>query len=60
MNNKQKISSSSTGTGGAIMKKKCKLCDYTWEARIDNPRTCPSCKRHDWNKDKEKTNENSN
>jgi len=32
----------------------CKLCSYKWEARVENPRVCPRCKRHDWNEEKER------
>jgi predicted Zn-ribbon and HTH transcriptional regulator len=27
---------------------RCRICGYTWTPRIDHPRSCPSCKRHDW------------
>jgi len=26
----------------------CEKCKYEWEARVENPKTCPRCKRHDW------------
>ena len=43
--------------GGKVEKEKececeCKLCGYKWEPRVDSPRVCPRCKRHDWNDDK--------
>lgn len=28
----------------------CLRCGFTWEPRIKNPKSCPSCKRYDWNK----------
>jgi hypothetical protein len=28
---------------------KCLLCDYKWEARIENPKECPACKSRIWN-----------
>ncbi len=31
---------------------KCLLCGYEWEARKELPKTCPRCKRYDWNKKK--------
>jgi len=24
---------------------KCIHCDYLWESRIENPKSCPRCKR---------------
>ena len=34
------------------MKKKhsCKKCGYKWESKLENPLSCPRCKRYDWNK----------
>lgn len=32
------------------MKKKCLLCKYEWESKLEEPRACPNCKRYDWNK----------
>jgi len=26
----------------------CK-CGYRWSPRVDNPKSCPECKRRDWN-----------
>lgn len=34
--------------------KRCGKCGYGWEARIENPKSCPECKSRDWNKN-EKT-----
>lgn len=31
---------------------KCLRCNYLWKPRIENPRSCPTCKRYDWNKPK--------
>lgn len=31
----------------------CKRCDYRWNSKIDNPKECPKCKSHDWNRDRE-------
>jgi len=31
---------------------KCNKCDYEWKSRIENPKSCPKCKRYDWNKEK--------
>ena len=33
--------------------KKCGICGYEWEARNEEPKQCPKCKRYDWNKEKE-------
>jgi rubrerythrin len=38
--------------------KKCKICGYQWEAIENEPKACPNCKRYDWNKEKEKKDEN--
>ena len=32
---------------------KCKKCGYIWYSRFGFvPKTCPKCKRYDWNKNK--------
>ena len=36
-----------------VTKIKCKLCGHRWLARVEDPRSCPNCKRYDWNKQKE-------
>jgi len=23
----------------------CEFCDYRWSSRVDNPKSCPRCKR---------------
>ena len=28
---------------------KCKKCGHEWNARVENPTSCPRCKRYDWN-----------
>ena len=33
------------------MKNKCKRCGYEWDSRIENPKSCPRCKRYDWDKE---------
>jgi hypothetical protein len=32
--------------------RQCKLCGYNWGARVPNPRSCPNCKRYDWEETK--------
>ena len=27
---------------------KCRLCNYEWTPRVQEPRACPACKRRDW------------
>lgn len=27
----------------------CKRCEYSWVARIENPKVCPNCKSPYWN-----------
>ena len=27
---------------------KCKLCGYEWKPRQDKAKSCPRCKRYDW------------
>ena len=27
---------------------KCSLCGWEWQPRVELPRECPKCKRHDW------------
>lgn len=42
------------------MKNKCKFCKYNWNGRIEKPKSCPRCKRYDWDdeeKDKEVKND---
>ena len=34
------------------MKCKCEKCGYEWLARVENPKSCPECKRRDWRKEK--------
>jgi predicted Zn-ribbon and HTH transcriptional regulator len=29
---------------------KCKNCNYEWISRVEEPKTCPKCKRYDWKK----------
>jgi len=31
---------------------KCKRCGYEWDSRKEKPKSCPNCKRYDWNNDK--------
>ena len=31
-------------------KKKCKVCKYEWNSRVDKPKSCPECKSRSWNK----------
>jgi hypothetical protein len=34
----------------------CKFCDYSWKARVDQPKECPRCKnRLDYDRDQKKT-----
>lgn len=42
------------------MKKQCKKCYYEWESRINNPKVCPRCKSYNWNKTKEKIEDETN
>ncbi|MBU0894948.1 MAG: hypothetical protein KKB88_05895 [Nanoarchaeota archaeon] len=42
------------------MTNKCKKCGYEWESKIDNPVSCPRCKRYDWNENQKKDNESHN
>ena len=28
----------------------CLKCEYTWEGRLKNPKSCPLCKSYDWGK----------
>lgn len=39
-----------------VNKHKCTQCGHEWEGKED-PRACPRCKRYDWKKTKEKTQE---
>lgn len=32
----------------------CARCEYEWTPRTDNPKQCPRCKSHLWNKQKTK------
>lgn len=32
------------------MNNKCSKCGYEWDSIIDNPKSCPKCKRYDWKK----------
>ena len=34
------------------MKCKCVKCGYEWIAKADKPKSCPRCKRYDWDKEK--------
>ena len=36
------------------MKNKCKCnqCGFEWMPRVEKPRECSNCKRHDWNEPK--------
>jgi len=29
---------------------KCKQCQYEWKSRKEIPKSCPRCKRYDWDK----------
>lgn len=29
--------------------KKCLICGYSWNSKVEHPKQCPSCKRMDWN-----------
>ena len=35
-----------------MRKHKCKQCGYKWDGRKNHPKSCPRCKRYDWNKRK--------
>ncbi len=26
----------------------CKICNYSWKSRVNNPKECPSCKSRNW------------
>lgn len=28
----------------------CKKCKHKWQSRVKKPRSCPNCKRYDWDK----------
>jgi len=30
---------------------KCLKCGYEWEGKKEKPKSCPKCKRYDWNKE---------
>lgn len=30
------------------MECKCKQCAHEWIARTEKPKSCPACKRYDW------------
>lgn len=30
------------------MKQKCNQCEYEWLIRVEDPVSCPRCKRNDW------------
>ena len=32
-----------------ITTKKCLMCGYVWDAKVENPKQCPACKRMEWN-----------
>lgn len=32
-----------------LKKLKCKRCNHSWVARIENPTVCPKCKSPYWN-----------
>ena len=32
--------------------KYCKLCNFEWVPRVDNPKSCPNCKSRKWNNNK--------
>ncbi len=34
-----------------MVKTKCKRCGWSWFPRVDDPTSCPKCKRYDWNVD---------
>ena len=31
-----------------MVKNTCKQCGHQWNSRVDNPNSCPKCKRYDW------------
>lgn len=33
---------------------KCLRCNYEWRSTVENPKSCPNCKRYDWNRNKQK------
>jgi len=33
--------------------KYCKLCNFEWVPRVDNPKSCPNCKSRKWNAESE-------
>lgn len=33
----------------AVRRLVCLLCGHAWTARAKNPKSCPNCKRYDWN-----------
>jgi predicted Zn-ribbon and HTH transcriptional regulator len=37
---------------GVMAKKEvqCKRCGHKWTPKVENPQSCPRCKRYDWNK----------
>jgi len=37
---------------------KCKQCGYEWKSRVENPSSCPKCKRYDWNEKENKNKKN--
>ena len=39
------------------MNNKCLRCEYEWEKRKENPKSCPRCKRYDWDDSKQKESE---
>ncbi len=30
------------------MKHKCSKCNHEWESSLEEPKSCPRCKRYDW------------
>jgi len=32
----------------------CSLCKHEWISRVEKPKTCPRCKRYEWESPKEK------
>ncbi len=31
---------------------KCKKCLYEWKSNLERPKSCPNCKRYDWDKER--------
>ena len=33
-----------------LKEKQCKVCNYAWLAKLEEPKQCPYCKSMKWNK----------